>query len=387
MLDQWLFLQRLLSSLQEQVSAPPQVAASLTVLTLFLLHPQVTETAYTDTAMLDELGWGVLPWLHRPHNFVRALAHVAVGGQHGGWTRRVAKYPEAAASVEQQTAFLRQHVDSVRLHERVAGVFLKETPLAQLSLSSLLDGGPSLPDRVEQTVVEYFALIASKDGVGVDDVVVSGGRYVPSANAQGGHMAVSPIVSGGTVGGGDAEVEDEVRQKKIDVELLDDAPVRAMAPSQSVIVLASLLDKGSNIGGLARTCEVFRMSKLVVADKRKLEADKLFKTMSVTADKWLPIAQVRPGQLDEFVRGVRARGYSLVALEQTRGSVPLQQAKLPKRMVLVLGNERLGLPHEVLSAVDMCIEIPQLGMIRSLNVHVSASIVLWEYTKQHALQE
>jgi len=82
--------------------------------------------------MLDELGWGVLPWLHRPHNFVRALAHVAVGGQDIGWTCRVAKYPEAAASVEQQTAFLRQHVDSVRLHERVAGVFLKETPLAQV---------------------------------------------------------------------------------------------------------------------------------------------------------------------------------------------------------------------------------------------------------------
>jgi tRNA guanosine-2'-O-methyltransferase len=45
-------------------------------------------------------------------------------------------------------------------------------------------------------------------------------------------------------------------------------------------------------------------------------------------------------------------------------------------------NEKEGIPVEVIQVLDMCVEIPQLGVIRSLNVHVSAAIAVWEYTKQ-----
>jgi len=45
-------------------------------------------------------------------------------------------------------------------------------------------------------------------------------------------------------------------------------------------------------------------------------------------------------------------------------------------------NEKEGIPIEVIQMLDICVEIPQLGVIRSLNVHVSAAIAVWEYTKQ-----
>lgn len=41
---------------------------------------------------------------------------------------------------------------------------------------------------------------------------------------------------------------------------------------------------------------------------------------------------------------------------------------------------------QVINALDMCVEIPQFGVIRSLNVHVSASLLLWEYTRQRVLR-
>jgi tRNA G18 (ribose-2'-O)-methylase SpoU len=50
--------------------------------------------------------------------------------------------------------------------------------------------------------------------------------------------------------------------------------------------------------------------------------------------------------------------------------------------VLVLGAEREGIPAELLVLLDGCVEIPQLGLIRSLNVHVSGAIALYEYTRQ-----
>lgn len=45
-------------------------------------------------------------------------------------------------------------------------------------------------------------------------------------------------------------------------------------------------------------------------------------------------------------------------------------------------NEREGIPVEVIHLLDDCVEIPQFGVIRSLNVHVSGALMVWEYTKQ-----
>lgn len=73
----------------------------------------------------------------------------------------------------------------------------------------------------------------------------------------------------------------------------------------------------------------------------------------------------------------------MVGLEQTASSVPLTNFVFPNQpIVLLLGKEREGIPVEFLQAVDQCVEIPQLGVIRSLNVHVSAAVAIWEQTRQ-----
>ena len=45
-------------------------------------------------------------------------------------------------------------------------------------------------------------------------------------------------------------------------------------------------------------------------------------------------------------------------------------------------NEKTGIPLEFLQVLDVCVEIPQCGLIRSLNVHVTGAICVWEYHKQ-----
>lgn len=46
-------------------------------------------------------------------------------------------------------------------------------------------------------------------------------------------------------------------------------------------------------------------------------------------------------------------------------------------------KEREGIPPELLQQLDVCVEIPQQGIIRSLNVHVSGALLIWEYARQH----
>lgn len=94
-----------------------------------------------------------------------------------------------------------------------------------------------------------------------------------------------------------------------------------------------------------------------------------------------------------------------MGVEQTANSKCLTEYSFPRRSVLLLGypphsdlvhmlliieflhllvcrNEREGIPAEFLPLLDECVEIPQLGIIRSLNVHVSGALLVWEYTQQ-----
>eukprot|EP01114_Cavostelium_apophysatum_P000711 TRINITY_DN10647_c0_g1_i2.p1 TRINITY_DN10647_c0_g1~~TRINITY_DN10647_c0_g1_i2.p1 ORF type:complete len:123 (+),score=7.95 TRINITY_DN10647_c0_g1_i2:212-580(+) len=81
------------------------------------------------------------------------------------------------------------------------------------------------------------------------------------------------------------------------------------------------------------------------------------------------------------------RKRALLGVEQTANSSNLLDFKFPKKSVLLLGKEKEGIPVEYLNVLDQCIEIPQLGYIRSLNVHVSGSIMMWEYTRQRLLEK
>ncbi|CAF0769437.1 unnamed protein product, partial [Brachionus calyciflorus] len=160
---------------------------------------------------------------------------------------------------------------------------------------------------------------------------------------------------------------------------------KANLTKEGLIVVSSLIDKGTNLGGISRTCEIFDVKELVVGNIRYLE-DKSFQTLSVTSEKWLNIKEVSVKHIKTFLLEMKYNGHILVGLEQTANSVQMNEFSFPKNAVLVLGNEKEGIPVDIIQMLDFCVEIPQLGVIRSLNVHVSAALAIWEYTKQHSLK-
>ncbi|KAF6153000.1 hypothetical protein GIB67_021605 [Kingdonia uniflora] len=153
------------------------------------------------------------------------------------------------------------------------------------------------------------------------------------------------------------------------------------ASRQHIIVVASLLDRIPNLAGLARTCEVFKAAGLAIADASVVH-DKQFQLISVTAEKWVPILEVPVNSMKVFLEKKKREGFSILGLEQTANSVPLNQFAFPKKTVLVLGREKEGIPVDIIHVLDACVEIPQFGVVRSLNVHVSGAIAIWEYTRQ-----
>ena len=83
----------------------------------------------------------------------------------------------------------------------------------------------------------------------------------------------------------------------------------------------------------------------------------------------------------EAVDKLRANGYTVCAIEQAEGSVMLDNLSLDKgkKYAIVLGNEVKGVQQNVVDQCDMCVEIPQYGTKHSLNVSVTAGIVIWDF--------
>lgn len=86
----------------------------------------------------------------------------------------------------------------------------------------------------------------------------------------------------------------------------------------------------------------------------------------------------------EAVQLLHDEGVIVYSIEQVEGSTKLQNLQLDtdKRYAVVLGNEVKGVHQEVVDMSDGCLEIPQFGTKHSLNVSVTAGIVIWEVAKQ-----
>jgi 23S rRNA (guanosine2251-2'-O)-methyltransferase len=85
----------------------------------------------------------------------------------------------------------------------------------------------------------------------------------------------------------------------------------------------------------------------------------------------------------DAVRSLKEEGYTVFAVEQTAGSIPLPEFTLPVSgpLGVVFGNEVSGVGEEALGLCDGSVEIPQWGMKHSLNISIAAGIVLWELVR------
>jgi tRNA guanosine-2'-O-methyltransferase len=115
---------------------------------------------------------------------------------------------------------------------------------------------------------------------------------------------------------------------------------------------------------------------------KKYIQDQDFKSVSVTSHQWVDIEEVKIEALEDYLKSKRDSGWTIVAIEQTSESQKLNEFKFPKKTLILLGNEKEGIPVELIQLVDVCVEIPQTGLVRSLNVHVTGAIAIWEYVRQ-----
>lgn len=137
-----------------------------------------------------------------------------------------------------------------------------------------------------------------------------------------------------------------------------------------------------NVGSAFRTADAFTVEKIYLTGitgtppHREIQKTALGATESV---EWSYYEQP-----ETAVKQLKEKGYSIVIIEQTTASVPLQQfTPVPgQKYALVFGNEVNGVSDEVIDLGDTALEIPQHGTKHSLNVSVCLGVVVWEIFKK-----
>lgn len=172
--------------------------------------------------------------------------------------------------------------------------------------------------------------------------------------------------------------------RKLTVEDLNRIDVDAFRKAQKLPLVMVLDNVRSlhNVGSVLRTADAFRIEAVYMCGITATPPSaEIHKTALGAEDsvEWHYFADTL-----EVVRHLQKQGYVVLAVEQVEGSLKLDAFRFDpsRRYALVMGNEVKGVRQDVVDQADQALEIPQYGTKHSMNVSVTAGIVMWEVERQ-----
>lgn len=168
--------------------------------------------------------------------------------------------------------------------------------------------------------------------------------------------------------------------RKLTVEELNriDIDTFKQADKLPLIMVLDNIRSLHNVGSVLRTADAFRLEAVYMCGITAVPpSPEIHKTALGAEDsvRWQYFADTL-----EAVNLLKSEGYMVLAVEQVEGSLQLGAFSFEpgKRYALVMGNEVKGVQQAVVDACNQALEIPQYGTKHSMNVSVTAGIVMWE---------
>ena len=147
----------------------------------------------------------------------------------------------------------------------------------------------------------------------------------------------------------------------------------------SFVVILDSVRSLNNIGSVFRTSDAFLVERILLCGITATPPSPEIHKTALGAEDSVKWEYYQTTQ--QALTLLKEQGYTLFAIEQVENSVMLQDVELDKhkKYAVILGNEVKGVQQEVVDMCDNCIELPQFGTKHSLNVSVTAGIVIWEF--------
>lgn len=156
-------------------------------------------------------------------------------------------------------------------------------------------------------------------------------------------------------------------------------------PDSGIVVVLDNVRSAHNVGSVFRTSDSFKVDKVFLCGICPVPPSAEIHKSGLGAEDSVGWEHCEDTMV--AVERLRNEGYTIVSVEQTVNSVKLDrfrpyatQESAEGTYALIFGNEVDGVSQEVVDTSDFSLEIPQFGMKHSLNISVSAGVVLWHLT-------
>lgn len=160
------------------------------------------------------------------------------------------------------------------------------------------------------------------------------------------------------------------------------------AQKTPIIVILDNVRSLNNIGSIFRTSDAFLIEKIYLCGITAAPPHKDIQKTALGATE--TVAWEHAEDIVSVVKNLQLHGCTVLAVEQAEKAVFLDkfQPQKDQHLALIFGNEVKGVQQKVVDLCDRVLEIPQLGSKHSLNIAVSAGVVLWDlFSKLEKLRE
>jgi len=133
-----------------------------------------------------------------------------------------------------------------------------------------------------------------------------------------------------------------------------------------------------NTSAVMRSCDVFGIQSIHVIEERNLK--KIDREIAMGAQKWVSLNRYQNSA--DCIQNLREQGYQIVASTPHNDAAMLADFDISKPSAIFFGTETNGLSSEIIEQADKFIKIPMSGFTESLNISVSAAIILQDITQK-----
>ena len=145
-----------------------------------------------------------------------------------------------------------------------------------------------------------------------------------------------------------------------------------------MIIILDNIRSAHNVGSIFRTCDAFLISEIILCGITATPPNKEIRKTALGSTESVDWRYF--DNIEEVVLDLRKEGFQIISIEQAYKSLKLENfiPKNDKKYAIIFGNEIKGIDQKIIDISDDIIEIPQFGTKHSLNVSVSAGIVIWD---------
>ncbi|MGS2726631.1 TrmH family RNA methyltransferase [Psychroserpens sp. BH13MA-6] len=133
-----------------------------------------------------------------------------------------------------------------------------------------------------------------------------------------------------------------------------------------------------NTSAVIRSCDVFGVQEVAIIEEKNTK--RIDREIAMGAQKWVDLNRYH--SVKSALKDIKSKGYQIVATTPHETDGLLDDFDVTKKSCFFFGREKDGLSNEVIEAADCFLKIPMVGFTESLNISVSAAIILQHVTSK-----